>query len=113
MENRKYNEKYVEGSLKGLDNSRDTIKMKGITSRILKQANKKDKEHNRLINALIKTKKYETIYNKWLDLVDELDNEDDEVFEESVINSFTDDELIILTKFNYCSPDELQDHIIV
>ena len=111
MENRKYNEKYVEGSLKGLDNSRDTIKMKGITSRILKQANKKDKEHNRLINALIKTKKYETIYNKWLDLVDELDNEDNEVFEESVVNSFTDDELTILTKVNYCSPDELQDHL--
>jgi len=111
MEYRKYNEKYVEGSLKGLDNSRDTIKMKGITSRILKQTNKKDKEHNRLVNALIKTRAYETIYNKWLDLVDELNNENNEVFEESVVNSFTDDELTILTKVNYCSPDELQDHL--
>jgi hypothetical protein len=110
MENRKYNKKYVEGSLKGLDNSRDTIRMKGITTRILKQTSKKDKIHNKLIDVLIKTRVYETIYNKWLDLIDELDNEDNELFEETLISTFTDDELTILTKVNYCSPYELQDH---
>jgi len=110
METRKYNEKYVEGSTKGLENSRDTIKLKGLNSRILKQSKKQDKEHNRLIKSLITTKIYNNIYDRWMSSINQCYDKTDEDFEKYILNNLSNDDVEILQRVDYCKPTELKNH---
>ena len=83
--------------------STETLKIKGLLSRYKKRNNNNTREtyKNELTKELIKTGEYETLYKKYNNIPDNLQ---EDILNAMLITLFSDDELKILALYEYEEP---------
>lgn len=99
-------EKTKKQTEKAREQAQQTLKIKGLLSFISKKS-KKATYKNKLIEELIKSGKYEEIYNRWYKYAELMDKTGD-TDEKKIYDVLNDKEIEILMYFDFCPIEELE-----